>query len=276
MLDSLDPGLRILACPLCGLPLGRIEHTLACENGHVFDIARQGYASFTTGGGPHFAGDTAAMVAARGAFLDAGHYAPIADAIARGSAREGWCVELAGGTGYYAARILDAAPDLTGVTIDVSKAAARVAARAHPRLASITADVRAVLPIASGAVDLILSVFGPRHGSEVARILAPGGSVVVVTPRARHLVELRERFSLLSIGADKEDRLDAALSPLVLVDREELDYVETLAPEDVVNSILMGPNAFHSDAAAIQAIATSLPGRLPTTVAVTISRYRAE
>ncbi|MCU1475667.1 MAG: hypothetical protein JWQ64_360 [Subtercola sp.] len=251
---------------------------MRCDQSHTFDIARHGYASLTVGGGPHHHGDTAEMVAARGAYLGAAHYAPIADAITRaaaGSPAHGWCVELAGGTGYYAARVLDSAPRLDGITIDVSKHAARAAARAHPRLASVTGDVRALLPIASGSVGLVLSVFGPRRGDEVARILSPGGRAVVVTPRPSHLIELRERFALLTIGADKEVRLGEAMSPLVLTGSTELDYTVNLTREDIVNSIMMGPNAFHHDRAEIESRAASLPATLPTTVAVTISCFRS-
>lgn len=264
----------MLACPLCGQGLAHTDRSLRCWSGHAFDIARQGYVSFTTGGGPHHQGDTAAMIGAREAFLATGHYSRIAEAVSVKA--EGWGLELAGGTGYYLARALDAAPRLEGITLDVSKNAARMATRAHGRLASITADAYATLPIRSASIDLVLSVFGPRRGEEVARILAPGGSAVVVTPRSSHLVELRDRFSLLGIGADKEARLRSAMLPLILEDSTELDYVVDLTSEDVVNAIMMGPNAFHRDRAEIEALALALPAILPTTVSVTISRFVAD
>jgi 23S rRNA (guanine745-N1)-methyltransferase len=274
-LDALDRSLTVLACPLCSAGLQRIEHALRCANGHAFDIARQGYPSFTTGGGPHHQGDTADMVAARTSFLSGGHYERIADAIAAASPRHGWCVELAGGTGYYIARTLDAVPDLEGVTLDVSKHAARVASRVHPRLASVAADATARLPLASGSVDLVLSVFGPRRGDEVARILAPGGTVVVVTPRAAHLAQLRERFALLAIGADKEARLRTTMLPLVPTGETELEYVVSLGPREVVDSIMMGPNAFHVDRSEIETQAAAAPEAIETTVSVTITTFSA-
>jgi len=274
-MTALDRSLTVLACPQCGFAVSRVEGSLRCENSHTFDIARQGYAAFTAGGGPHHRGDTALMVTARRAFLEARHYAPIADAISAGCPHSGWCVEVAGGTGYYSSRVLDANLALNGVTIDVSKHAAKSAARAHPRLASLTGDAHSTLPVASNSVQLVLSVFGPRRGNEVARILAPDGEVVVVTPRTSHLVELRELFSLLAIGADKEVRLDSAMEPLVLSERTILDYRVALTKADIVNSIMMGPNAFHHDRAAIQAIASECVGTLPATVSVTVSRYRA-
>lgn len=274
-MTALDRSLTVLACPHCGLGLDRVDRSLLCGNGHAVDIARQGYVAFTSGGGPHHQGDSAAMVAARRDFLAAGHYAPLAAAVSAGAPSAGWCIELAGGTGYYGARVLDAQPDLNGITLDVSKQAAKNAARTHERLASITGDVYATLPIRTAAADLVLSIFGPRRGDEVGRILAPGGTLVVVTPRRRHLIELRERFALLAIGTDKEAKLDSALSTLRLVDRDELDYSALFSSEDTVNSIMMGPNAFHHDRSEIEALAVGLTHPLPVTVSVTVSRYRA-
>ncbi|MCK2214511.1 23S rRNA methyltransferase [Actinomadura sp. ATCC 31491] len=71
-----------LACPVCraGLRLG--ERALRCDGGHAFDVARQGYVSLLVGSRPPGTADSAEMVAARAAFLDAGHYAPLTEALA--------------------------------------------------------------------------------------------------------------------------------------------------------------------------------------------------
>ena len=56
--------------------------SLRCAEGHGFDVARQGYVNLLPGGARPGTADTADMVAARAAFLSAGHYAPLARAIA--------------------------------------------------------------------------------------------------------------------------------------------------------------------------------------------------
>ncbi|WP_201761369.1 MULTISPECIES: putative RNA methyltransferase [unclassified Nonomuraea] len=71
-----------LICPVCRTTLRIDAATVRCAQGHTFDVAKQGYVSLLAGGRPPGTADTAAMVAARAAFLDAGHYAPLAAALA--------------------------------------------------------------------------------------------------------------------------------------------------------------------------------------------------
>ncbi|MGP3961371.1 putative RNA methyltransferase [Nonomuraea sp. 3N208] len=71
-----------LICPVCRAGVRLDEEALRCANGHAFDVARQGYVSLLVGSRPPGTADSAAMVAARAEFLDAGHYAPLADAVA--------------------------------------------------------------------------------------------------------------------------------------------------------------------------------------------------
>jgi 23S rRNA (guanine745-N1)-methyltransferase len=118
-LAAVVPSLR---CPVCADPVRLDSSRLGCDRGHSFDLARQGYVTLTTGHGGPGTGDSAAMVAARERFLGGGHYEPLAATLATLAARHvapaavvpgqgagpGLAVDLAGGTGYYLARVLDA------------------------------------------------------------------------------------------------------------------------------------------------------------------------
>src|SRR5690606_23686679 len=108
-------------------------------------------------------------------------------------------VDAGAGTGYYLAAVLDAAPEATGFALDLSKYCARAAARAHPRALSILADLWDDVPLASGVVDTVLSVFAPRNLAETARILRPGGRWLLITPEAGHLSQVRESLGMLNI-----------------------------------------------------------------------------
>ncbi|NUT10060.1 MAG: 23S rRNA methyltransferase [Nonomuraea sp.] len=71
-----------LICPVCRADVELAGGTLRCAQGHAFDVAKQGYVSLLVGSRPPGTADSPAMVAARAAFLDAGHFAPLADALA--------------------------------------------------------------------------------------------------------------------------------------------------------------------------------------------------
>ena len=48
------------------------------------------------------------------------------------------------------------------------------------------------LPVADGAVDLLLNVFSPLAINEFYRVLKPGGCYLYVVPAAMHLWELKQ------------------------------------------------------------------------------------
>lgn len=236
-------GLDWTACPVCHLPLSHRDHVLRCADGHSFDIARQGYVNLL-GRTPPANADTAEMLDARARFLAAGHYDPIADAVAA-AARGTRIAEVGAGTGFYLARVLDTHPDAEGLATDVSVAAAKRAARSHQRAAAVVADTWARLPLPDDSLDTVVCVFAPRNPAEFERVLRPGGTLVVAQPLPGHLAGLRERYGLLGVGEDKSERLAASLPGWDVTSRERLtDRVEIPAAV-VADLIAMGPNAFH-------------------------------
>ena len=140
-------------------------------------------------------------------------------------------MEVGSGTGHYIGAFLDASARSLGLATDISPAACRRAARRSPRLGAVVADVWSGLPVATAVLDAVLCVFAPRNPAEFARLVFPGGRLVVVTPRSDHLRELREAFGLLSIGREKLDRLDSSMTSFDLMDREELTLPLELSAE---------------------------------------------
>lgn len=261
-----------LLCPVCRERLATYAsqgRAVACPAGHSFDAARQGYFNFLVGKGTVFEADTADMVAARFDFLSAGHYRPLAEAVVELSAPAltgsttgaGSTVLDAGtGTGHYLRVLLDRFPEAAAAGLDISKFALRRAARLNPEAVNLVSDVWQPLPVADHAVDLITVVFAPRNAAEFARVLRPGGRLVVVTPRPGHLGEVMGQTGMLGIEPDKEERLAASLaghfSPLAARD---LDLKLDLVPADVANLALMGPAGHHLDRAALASLAAGFP-----------------
>ncbi|HZM78126.1 MAG TPA: methyltransferase domain-containing protein [Candidatus Limnocylindrales bacterium] len=236
-----------LRCPVCHHPLaGQIG--LKCPRGHSFDVARQGYVHLGTGGRMP-SGDTAEMVMAREEVQSAGLFAPLEEALiqtlTRAAPAARLIADLGAGPGRYLARILDERPEAQGLAFDVSKAALRRAARAHPRMGAVLADAWARLPLADGSIDAIVNVFAPRNGREMRRILRPGGVLIVVTPTPVHLGELREAAGLLDVDPAKQERLSATLAGFTPAGDQTVRWRLDLMADQARKIIMMGPNAFH-------------------------------
>jgi 23S rRNA (guanine745-N1)-methyltransferase len=267
-----------LACPLDAARLSADAVGLHCPRGHRFDRARQGHVTLVARPLKH-TGDSAAQVASRLAVHGAGvlqavHDAVVAEATAA-PLPPGLMVDLGAGPGTYLAAVLDAFPDRAGLAVDVSRAAARRAARCHPRAASIVADVWDRVPVHDGAAALVLLVFAPRSGGEPVRLLAPDATLLVVTPGPDHLAELRARTPALGIAAGKEQDLMRTLGPglRTVTTRRITDHRPV--PRDLARDLLaMGPSGHHLGDEELERVAARLPTTLGVTVDVRLHRLR--
>lgn len=270
----------LLACPGCGTALEQDEGSLLCQQGHSFDIARQGYVTLQTGAAAKFTGDTAPMIAARDEFLTAGHYDPIVDAVvsATGSAvvdAPARIVEIGAGSGFYVSRVLDALPDARAIGIDVSKAAARRVARAHPRMGSVVADAWKRLPIPDDAMTHALSIFSPRNVDEIRRVLTDDGALIVVTPTSRHLEELIEPLGMVGVEEDKTRRLgDSMTGRFEREQRTRVEFVMTLDAAAIRAVVAMGPSGHHLTEERIAERVDALATPAAVTASVVVSTYR--
>ncbi|MBB5436031.1 methyltransferase domain-containing protein [Nocardiopsis composta] len=272
--------LAALACPHCGAGVGPAGNALACDAGHSFDVAKEGYAGLLTGARPVGTADTAEMVRARQEFQEAGHFDPLADRLAEAAAGAlggtgGLVADVGAGTGYYLTRVLDAAPAATGLALDLSKYALRRAAKAHPRSGAVACDAWRGLPLRDGAAALLLNVFAPRDAAEFHRVLRPGGALLVVTPGPGHLGELVAALGMVSVDARKEERLESALSAHFTRDRaEELEYRMLLPHPAADTAAAMGPSAHHLAAEERAARLAALPDPVEVTASFRISLFR--
>jgi 23S rRNA (guanine745-N1)-methyltransferase len=202
----------VRGCGAALLPRGR---GLACACGHAFDRAASGYVNLLQPQDRRSlaAGDAKETVAARRRLIDAGAADALLACLAATVAGCGLppgarAVDVGSGEGSLlgglAGRLgLDAAG------IDLSAHAAALAARRHPGLLWLVANADRGLPLADASVQLVLSLTGRRNPAECARVLAPGGRLVVAVPAADDLAELRE--AVLG-GASREDRTAAVVA----------------------------------------------------------------
>ena len=193
--------MSLFRCPVCGEPLLREDRAYRCEQGHSYDISREGYTYLLPPNQKHSAapGDDKGMAAARREFLSKGYYQPLLDTLCREIlARSGDApaiLDTGCGEGYYTAGVyralLDAgkAPRMAGT--DISKFILRYAARREKGVEfAVASSYR--LPVADGSVNILLNCFSPLALEEFRRVLRPGGTFLYVVPAADHLWELKE------------------------------------------------------------------------------------
>lgn len=242
---TIEAAAGLLTCPHCADELAVTAESARCARGHSYDVARQGYLNLLSGPQPRNA-DTPGMIAARRRVLDSGVFDKVLDLIAGHTGQARRILEVGAGTAHYLRRGLGDDPGARGLALDVSVAAAKVAARSDDRIASVVADAWGDLPVRSHSVDAVLSVFAPRNLTEFARVLAADGRLLVLVPNPGHLAVLRERYGLLAIEPGKQERLLAAASEFFDLRVTSRIRTRIELPAGLAGDLIaMGPNAFH-------------------------------
>lgn len=280
----------ILADPNDGTALSGADDfsRLVSESGHSFDVAKQGYVTLATGAGLKHKGDDMDMVNARETYLAMGHFAPfveavtgaVQDALDSASLAESTpasLLEVGAGTGYYLAHTLDSIAEARGVGLDISPHAAKHLAKCHPRVGAVVADVWERLPIRDESVNAISVVFAPRNPAEFQRVLAPGGQVIVLTPGAGHLDELREPLGILGVEEGKVERMYEQAEGFLeqAADPVDISFPIELDKASVAAQVGMSPSARHISAGELAERMAALPPTLTVTARARLDRLRA-
>lgn len=294
--SAVTPALR---CPVCGEVLTVSGRALACPNRHSFDLARAGYVNLlpSSRGAAHRPGDAPEMLRARAAFLASGAYQPLAERLSdvvagylSGSAgtpsggHSPMVVDVGCGTGYYLAAVgerlraggleetrllgIDAAPDAARIT-------ARRLSQDNLRGTALVADLWRGLPLRDGAADALLDIFAPRNPGEFARVLTPGGLLVVVVPQRGHLREVRSLVPLLAVEEDKEEHVLTRLSDgFSLLANEPVEAQMRLSGPALRNLVAMTPTARHLSPSELDALA--LRDEMDVSLACTLLALRRQ
>jgi 23S rRNA (guanine745-N1)-methyltransferase len=242
----------LFTCPLCHTALVPEPRVWRCAQGHCFDVARDGHVNLLPVQFRHSKapGDPLLMVQARRAFLAAGHYAPLREALAeavsdacKGRAAPVCLLDIGCGEGYYTSAFAGEGRDVVGV--DIAKPAIEAAARRLRQMTWLVAR-GTHLPCAPHSVDVITSIFAPLPVDELRRVCRPGGCIVVAMAGAGHLAGLREGL----FDEVREHDPDHALAPLRAAFTEvcvrDVSFDLELATPDIGFLLDMTPYAWRA------------------------------
>ncbi len=238
-------------CPLCQASLEMQANSLRCPQGHQFDMAKEGYVNLLPVQHKHSRdpGDNAAMIQARRAFLDAGHYQPLRDAIAGHLAQNlpdagPELLDIGCGEGYYTAKFAALTTERSGQCwgLDVSKVAIRAAAKRYPQARFCVASSHR-LPFSDASMDAVVRIYAPCNPQELERVVRPGGIVITATPGPRHLVQLKELiYPQVKLHPESQE----SLAGFEACEPQALSYPMSLTGQEAVALLQMTPFAWRA------------------------------
>lgn len=201
--------MKIVTCPVCCEDLIKTKTGCNCSNRHNYDFAKEGYVNLLLSNDKNSKnpGDNKEMMLARHSFLKAGFYEPLLseliNTIKALTTDESVVLEAGCGEGYYISGIKNVLYNIDAYGFDISKEAIKLASKKHKNVTFFVGSSYKPC-IKPKSVNVLLVVFAPFVEDEFCKMIDDCGYVVVVKPRAEHLLEIKEQFYDL-INETKKD-----------------------------------------------------------------------
>jgi 23S rRNA (guanine745-N1)-methyltransferase len=259
-------------CPNCDqaliLQAESQPQTYRCNNQHSFDLAREGYLNLLLAQNKRSRnpGDSDDMIRSRQRFLNTGYYQPLSDAIVTAVAKantgsEQAVLDLGCGEGYYMQQLRIAfdkkaheqtvskektsTQTLKLLGMDISKLAVRLAAK-RKMDARLAVDSVYNIPLFENRIDTAISVFSPISVEETARVLKPGGKLIMVGPGAEHLSGLTSLIYEQSLAHEGNTAGLEKAAQFNLLEQLEIKQSIVVRGSDILDLLKMTPYYWHS------------------------------
>ena len=93
------------------------------------------------------------------------------------------------------------------------------------------------LPVKDGSFDTVTNIFAPCAPGEYARVLRPGGHLIVAGAGERHLFGLKERLYDDPYLNDPRRDLPAASDPFLPVETREVTFTITVSGQEHIAAL---------------------------------------
>ncbi|ATD19762.1 putative RNA methyltransferase [Acinetobacter baumannii] len=236
-----------LMCPVCRQRLELVSKTWRCEQGHSYDIAKQGYVNLHVVQHKHSKnpGDTPESIDARRAFLQGGYYQPLQQAIVHllKDLKAKMVLDIGCGEGYYTSAMQQIVEQCIGV--DIAKNAVQRAAKLNDKVTWVV-GTGATLPVIDQSMDVCTSLFSPIPQTEILRVLKDDGYLIVVTPATDHLYAMREAL-FEQVNPHTPQKFVEQLQDLFeLKEQQVIEAPLVLDQQALKNLIAMTPYAYKA------------------------------
>ncbi len=248
--------MSVLMCPLCMQALHLNVRTWCCAQGHSYDVAKEGYVNLHLVQHKHSKqpGDTPASVAARQAFLQAGFYAPLQQAVVSQLAQlqPKNLLDIGCGEGYYTTAMQNQV-QYCCVGVDIAKTAVQRAAKRSKEVTWVV-GASATLPVLNASIDVCVSLFSPIPVAEILRVLTQKGYLIIATPATNHLTGLRAALFDRVEPHQPEKCLNALIQDFELRHSDVIYHDFVLNQAQLQHLIAMTPYAYKAKPEKIQAL----------------------
>ncbi|MBQ7006098.1 MAG: methyltransferase domain-containing protein, partial [Clostridia bacterium] len=235
-------------CPVCKKPLIKKERSFLCENGHCFDISKEGYVNLLHGKNKSgsLIGDNRDMALSRRDFLSKGYFSALSEGLI-GMIKEyteGTPVlcDICCGEGWYGEQVRNSI-NCELISFDISKEMLRLCAKRKSSDLCFVANGSSI-PLESESVDLAFHLFAPFQEKEFSRIIKKGGTILTAVAGENHLFELKE---LLYDTPYKNDEAPPVTESLTLKEKRKFTKKVTLTSKDDIQALFrMTPYYYHT------------------------------
>lgn len=244
----------IISCPVCGRGLGKFENCFKCENGHSFDLAKEGYVNLLSGAHKQgeLIGDNKTMASSRRDFLNKGYFSSLSKAVLNElqlTEKENPNVlDICCGEGYYSNYITQRY-NCRIYGFDISKNMIRLAAKRKINAEFFVANLSHI-PVFDSSVDFAFHLFAPFHAGEFARVLKDDGILVTAYPGENHLWELKEAIYDVPYKNDEKMPEHGTFELLKTVKVKEKIFLDSNA--DIISLFKMTPYYYHTSKEGIE------------------------
>ena len=233
----------MLICPVCGQALQKFGNSMACEKGHSFDMAKEGYVNLLRASkNGDLIGDDKFSARSRRDFLNKGYYSLLQQELCRLFAdKQGNLLDICCGEGYYTAA-LGENPNLRVFGFDISREMVRLAAK-RGNGTYFVANM-ASIPVADGSMDYAVHLFAPFNEASFARVLKPAGRLLTVVPGRFHLWGLKQ--ALYDTPYENDEKLPVTEQLRFIGSHKISGTILLKSQEDIQAVFRMTPYYFHT------------------------------
>ena len=237
---------KIFRCPACHSQMAfRNHNSLACFEGHCFDLSKYGYLNFVPSKAKADKTKyTRDFYESRRRTFQSDFYNPVKEAIQLilDNCPTARVLDAGCGEGFFTSALMK---NCDAYAIDIQKAAIVLAAKESKHIKWIVGDL-ANIPLQSASIDVLLNIFAPASYPEFTRLLTGEGFVIKVIPGNRHFIELRERAKGQLHKEYSNERVLQLLSKnFDCFDRKRISYQLPVTKPQLADLIQMTPLMFN-------------------------------